>query len=130
MNQKLTLESVKTRFLNKGFKLLSRSYHNNKEKLRFKCLNCGLRNRASVNNLKKYICKCTRYRIERREQMLKALQEREHEKNNNQENPPFFVTVLGLFFFFGIIFGSLYTHEVIIRPHFEKLNEKYIKITI
>ncbi len=60
MQNKLSYENVRYRFLLKGLKLLAKSYQNNKERLKFECLTCHYKNRVSVKNLKRYNCVCRR----------------------------------------------------------------------
>ena len=122
MNNKLTLDTVKNRFNEKGLKLLSRKYHNNKEKLRFKCLNCGYRNRVSVNNLKRFTCKCVQFRIIRRQQMLEAVKERETEKNidiasvDYANRDDFCIRlILALFIIMSITASTIYALEVFVK---------------
>lgn len=88
MNKKLSLREVEYRFTQRGLKLISISYRNNKQKLRYKCV-CNKKGRISVNKLTRgfYRCNYCNYRslidVNKQLDIASSTNENYDIKNNN-----------------------------------------------
>lgn len=115
MNKKLTLLEVKNRFTQRGLKLISSSYKNNKQKLRYRCV-CNKKGRISVNKLTRGFYKCNHCNYRSEIDFIKRLDIASNNENYDIENNSNNIVLFKIYFILFIL--------LILVPFFI-LNSKY-----
>lgn len=118
MNKKLSLKEVEYRFTQRGLKLISNSYKNNKQKLRYKCV-CNKKGRISVNKLTRgfYRCNHCNYRsqidVNKRLDIASSTNENYDIKNNNVMFRIYFILFILLILIPLFILNSKYNFFIL-----------------